>query len=242
MSSEQGGVLDQLPLRADRSDLRRILFSNHDRVRANVNEQLSTEVSGLIDRLTWAYGILRRVESNAPSTERSAHALTFLWVSFKSLFDSTYLLISGMPTPAGNLMRHFSEALIMAMLTSHPGIDLLDVYLRDMIGFRIKRAHQYMRKKEILDLLDVDPESWRAFMKATAWHHQHSHVSALTTADLFMLREGGGIKLLGEFDEYRQEAYRKDLLLRSSAAERLGELAQSVGRRLVTLQRDPSDK
>ncbi len=232
---------NQLPVNAVASDVHRLLFHGLDDVRSRFEEQLTEEVAGLIDRLTWAYGILRREEPTVPATERSGHTLVFLWVSFKSLFDSTYLLISGMPIPAGNLMRHFSESIIMALLSSHPGIDLLDVYLRDRRGFRIEVANRYMRRPEILKLLDIDPEGWKGFMRTTAWHHQHSHLSAETAADLFVLREGGGMKLLGEFDEHRIEGYRKKLLLRSSAAERLGELVQSTARRLRNLQPIPED-
>ncbi len=240
MSSQQPAQ-NQLPANADASDVRRILFQGLDEVRSRFEKEFTTEIGGLIDRLTWAYTILRREESTVPGTERSGHTFVFLWVSFKSLLDSAYLLISGMPVPAGNLMRQFCESIIMALLSSHPGIDLLEVYIRDMRGFKIKLAHRYMRRPEILELLNIDPELWKGFMRTTAWHHQHSHLSAETAADLFLLREGGGMKLLGEFDEYRLEGYRKDLLLRSSAAERLGELVQSTARRLRDLQPRPED-
>jgi hypothetical protein len=222
-------------------DFRKLLFAGHAYVRHEFYRALSEKIDAAVIAMTAAHTSFRAFESAAlPLNERSAHVQAFLWTSFNSAASSLFLLLSGFVPASGNLMRHFGEALSMALLCSDPRINTFIKVKQNPESFSYHDALRLVNKKENRKKLDIDEKAWEQLMKLTKFYDNFSHATMLTVAANAMLEAKGQIILLGEYDPAKASTYDWELTARTSAFRVLQHLSDVLKSRLPFDKNEPS--
>ncbi len=134
-----------------------------------------------------------------------------------SLLTSFHLFINGFQIPAGNLMRHWSEALAMALLCSDSRIDTLKVLEENPSQFPVQKAMNLVMRDKNARILGISKEAWMEFSRANDLYQEYSHASVLSLATTAMMSNPGGLIIGGEFDHGKLSAYEKEFSRRISA-------------------------
>jgi len=211
-----------------RRDLEGILFADNADVRSRFREEFGDLIERFLDTSTRAIGGVHRFGEGLAKELRAAWVEAFLHSAFNSSLTSCHLFISGFQIPAGNLMRHYSEAYAMALLCSHHAIDVFERFDRDPTRFRVDTALGLVQRKRNREILGVNAQGWKTFDEISKFYDQYSHAGGLSLATQRKLSPPGGFIHGGEFDEGKRVAYRKELPLRVGSMVRLLELATVV--------------
>lgn len=91
-------------------DLRAVLLGDNADVRAQFLNHFGETINDFLSHAVRAYGRLQAFGRGVVLDCRAAWSEAFLFSAFNSSLTSCHLLISGLPAPAGNLMRHYGEA------------------------------------------------------------------------------------------------------------------------------------
>ena len=222
--------MDKAPDQADSSppaeahtltveQIRRALISDNGDVRERFRREFPSEIEVLAHELHRTYGRLRQFTKSVSVDKRAAWVEMFLLAAFNSVLTSAHLLLSGFLIPAGNLMRQFGEACAIAMLASHRKIKMLERLESDSSKVWAGKSVREVEQAENQELLGIDPDGWARFAKITHWYNRYSHASALVLASLNLFDRPNTLVVGAAFDGGKIDAYRKELRLRSSAAE-----------------------
>lgn len=214
--------------RFGRGDLEATLFADNARVHARFREAFPDLIQQFLDESDRVCTELRRFGDTLARDVRAAWVEAFVFSAFNSSFTSCHLLISGLPIPAGNLMRHYAEASAMALLCSHHAIDVVTRLDAEPTQFPVQKALQLVHKPRNTALLRIDGKAWKSFEAISKWYDDYSHASVLSLATNTMRAAPGCVILGGEFDDGKMAQYRKELKLRVSAMSRLCDVAVAV--------------
>ncbi len=146
-------------------EVRAIIFSENEEVRQQFVQHFQSEIDKFILSLTRAYRRLQEMQARVPYDKRSAWVDHFLFAAFNSLLTSFHLLISGFSVPAGNLMRHYGEAVAMAFLLSHRQINTFEVLEREPRRYPVHKALDLVKRTRNAKLLGIDGKGWEEFSK-----------------------------------------------------------------------------
>ena len=214
-------------------EIRAIILSTNEDVRKQFLQYFGSEVDNFVSNLTRVYDRMRGMAARVPHDRRSAWADEFLFTAFNSLLTSFHLIISGFNVPSGNLMRHYAEAVAMALLLSHRQIDTFVSIDKDPQKFSVHKALDLVRKKRNARLLGIDGPGWLKFQELTSFYDQYSHPSVFAVSSGHSFSLSGYRQIGGEFDTAKLDAYRKEISLRISAGQRLYETVEVVENHLV---------
>jgi hypothetical protein len=220
--------------------IRAIILSTNEDVRKQFLQYFSSEVDNFILNLPGVYSRMQSMAARVPHDRRSAWADEFLFTAFNSLLTSFHLLISGFNVPSGNLMRHYAEAVAMALLLSHRQIDTFKVIDKDPQKFSVHKALDLVRRNRVARLLGVDGPGWQKFKELTSFYDQYSHSSVFAVSSGHIHSLPGYRQIGSEFDTAKVDAYRKEISFRISAAQRLYETVEVVEKHLIHSK--PPDK
>jgi hypothetical protein len=84
------------------------------------------------------------------------------------------------------------------------------------------------RKKALKALIGFDEDAWEQALELASLYDMLSHASALSLAHLLLLSHDSAFILGAEYDEFKRDAYQKDLRRCASAAESLAQLIDST--------------
>jgi hypothetical protein len=202
-------------------EVRAIVFSHNAEVRQQFAQYFQPKIDDFIVNLTRAYGRLQEMPSRVPYDKRSAWVDHFLFVAFNSLLTAFHLFISGFLIPAGNLMRHYGEAVAMALLLSHRKINTFDVLEREPSQFPIHKALDLVKQKRNAKLLGIHSEHWEEFSKSISFYNLYSHPSVYAGASLDIFSSPGAQHIGGGFDPAKLEDYTNEIRQSISACMRL---------------------
>jgi len=212
--------------------MRTLIISDHAHVRERFLEEFSGEIDEITATLTQAYSAYRRLEDKVRLDDRSAHVQAFAFTALNSLITSTNLLLSGLQLPSGNLMRQYGEASAMALLCSHPSIDVLARMRKDPHSFPYQNAIEIVGRKRNRRLLGLKAPEWKTFGNIGKFYDRFSHASFFAIASQTMFGQPGMLIVLGEFDPEKIEPYRIEMRRRKTAATVLGHLMDYLSERL----------
>jgi len=213
-------------------DVRGILFSGNEDTRQKFLQYFGSEIDNFASEIVRAYNRLQEMPPRVPYDKRSAWVDEFLFAAFNSLLTSFHLLISGFSVPSGNLMRHYGEAMAMALLLSHRQINAFDLLEKDF-RFPVHKALNIVKRKRNAELLRVSEQGWEKFIEITSFHDQYSHPSVFAVASTHIFSLPGSHQVGGEFDLEKKDSYQKEIRLAISAAQRLYETIEVAERHLV---------
>lgn len=217
-------------------DLRGVLLGDNADVRVQFLNHFGQLVNDFLSHAVRAYGRLRTFGRGVAADHRAAWSEAFLFSAFNSSLTSCHLLISGFPTPAGNLMRHYGESCAMALLCSHRAIDVLQRLDGDPAKFPVASAVQTVRKRRNAELLSVNTDAWSVFQSITRWYDTYSHATVFSLTTQAKLSDRGQIFVGGGFDEFKLDGYRRELTIRVSSMDRLHDMIAAVERNVKAAQ------
>lgn len=232
-------VLDELTA----GEIRNIVFSDNSTVQERFKELCGSEIEKAVLALAEAHAAFQELQPTVVLDERTGTVQFFIHVAINSILCSLHHLVSGYPIAAGNLMRHFTESLAMALMCADEKTGVYQVYAQDLANYPIQKAPKRLRKKEIKRVLQesmkFDSEGWEGLLKIARLYDQLSHVSGVTLAHQLMFGEDGGLVIGAEFDPKKKEQYLSDVVRRRSAAESLAHIIPII---MGVLPSEPPDE
>jgi len=223
-------------------DLRGVLFGDNADVRAQFLNHFGQMLDDFLSHAVRAYSRLQAFGRGVAADRRAAWCEAFLFSAFNSSLTSCHLLISGFPTPAGNLMRHYGESCAMALLCSHRAIDVFQRLDADPARFPVDSAVQTVRKRRNSELLRVNTDAWSVFQSITGWYDTYSHATLFSLATQAKLSNRGQIFVGGGFDEFKLDGYRRELTIRVSSMDHLRDMIAAVERNVNAAQSNDGHK
>lgn len=219
--------------RLTNEDIRAIILSTNEDTRRQFVQHFSSEIDDFIVNLTRVYHRMQQMVARVPHDSRSAWADEFLFTAFNTLLTSFHLLISGLNAPSGNLMRHYGEAVAMALLLSHRQIATFTLIDKEPEQFPVHKALDVVKRKRNTTLLGIDGPGWKKFDKLMSFYNQYSHPSALAVSSGHSFSSPGFRQIGGDFDKKKLDGYRKEINLRISASHRLYDTVEVVENHLI---------
>jgi hypothetical protein len=213
-----------LPEDAGEVEIRDLVFRGHADVRDAFAKAFPEEIDACIAAIAKTYSAYRAFERAAPKTRRTAQVQAFVYTALNSIITSLDLLISGMITPAGHLMRQYAESTAMALLCSSPGLMTFARLEKEGKRYPVHDALRDVNNKKARRILDINAEGWNTFIEIAKFYDQFSHASTLVVSAQMMLDRPGMLVMLGDYDEGKADIYRFELIRRRSAAVGLEQL------------------
>lgn len=158
---------------------------------------------------------------------RGNYIATYVYSSLNNLISSVSLLMAGHLISAGNLIRIFMEAIIIALLFSANNLDIdyYDKYKKGPKDFRAYRVFDYAEKN--LEALRIDKCTWAVIKEYKNYFNTMSHASDLAIYHIADFNQQKG--RLGIFyDKGKDEIYRQEFKYRESVLNFIGLKVQDI--------------
>lgn len=208
--------------------VRELVFGSNARAQALFRDALGEEIERCIAGITDANRQMDHFRTSLAPSEQTATLELFLHSAVHSVLCSVHHLVSGYPIAAGNLMRHYTESVAMALLCVEPSLGVLPAFTADRRHFPVHDAPTKLRRRKVRNTLEkrlaFDAAAWETVLDIAKLYDQLSHASALALGHQLMLGTEDKFILGGQFDPAKIEPYRSDLVRRASAAESLAHL------------------
>ena len=215
-----------LPLELlDAAEIRAIVWGANQHVQELFRRHFGDEIERAVQALGDSYAVFQKLQDSILLDERTGTVQLFIHVAHASIVASLHHLVSGYPIAAGNMMRHFTEAIAMALMCSNEATGVYKRYMADRNAFPVQKAPSMLRqtkiKKALTGSLSFDPEAWETVLDIAKLYGTLSHVTPTTLGFHMLFIEGGGLVSGSEFDPAKLNEYRSDVTRRRSAAESL---------------------
>ena len=209
-------------------EFRGILWSSNSKAQAWFKEQFGDELALAVQALGQAYFTFKELQASVARDERCATVQMFLHVAISSVAASLHHLVSGYPIAAGHMMRHYTEAIAMALMCSNEKTGVYQRYAADRKTFAVQKAPEMLRrtkiKRELAESISFDAKAWETVLQIAELYDTLSHASALTLGFHMLFTEEGGLILGSEFDPAKVKEYRSDIIRRRTAAQSLAHI------------------
>ena len=178
-------------------EFRGILWSPNSRVQAWFKEQFGSELELAAQSLGQAYFTFKHLQPSVARDERSATVQMFLHVAIASVAASLHHLVSGYPIAAGHMMRHYTEAIAMALMCSNEKTGVYQRYAKDRKSFPVHKAPEMLRrakiKRELAESISFDAEAWETVLQIAQLYDSLSHASALSLGFHMLFTDESGL-------------------------------------------------
>lgn len=215
-----------------RDEFRNIIWSSNTEVQQVFKDRFGEEIERGVQNLGDAYSTFKRLQNSVLLDERTATVQMFIHVAIGSVAASLHHLVSGYPIAAGHLMRHYTEAVAMALLCSNETTGVYERYAANRQTFPVHKAPESLRrrkiKKALHESIGFDGSAWETVLKIAELYDTLSHASALTLGFHMLFTKEGGLVLGAEFDPSKVTEYKSDITRRRSAAESLAHVVPLI--------------
>ena len=204
-----------------RGTIREVLFGKDDHARNQFAQHFGPGIENFVILMDKAYRGIAGMEARVPNELRSAWAYNFLFKAFNNLLTSFHLQISGMITPAGNLMRQYGECVGLALLCSRSDLPDFDNLMRLKENFPVHKVLNRLSSEKIRKTVGVGGQDWNQFHELIRFYDKLSHPTfiAADATVVFSTREGRVIG--GAFDRAKLQFYEGEIRHAHAAAMRL---------------------
>jgi hypothetical protein len=224
--------MDTPPVAFSSAKVREAIFASNASVQARFRAEYSVEIDHVVKGIAAAHRELDRFRVTAPSDQQAVALELLLHSAINSLLVSTHHLVSGYPISSGNLMRHFTESVAMALLCLEPKLGVLTRFIEAESQYPVHTAPTKLRQKSVRAALKkrigFDPTAWETVLKISELYDEYSHASQLSLASHLLLDEENLFILGSEFDPAKREFYRSDLVRQRTAAEALAHFINAI--------------
>src|SRR5947209_6622637 len=191
--------------------VRRHLFASNADVQARFRAEFPIEIERAVVAVAAAHRALDLYRHRLKSSIQMATVDLFFHSAVNSVLCSLHHLVSGYPIAAGNLMRHYTESVAMALLCLEPSLGVLDAWNRNRKQFPVHDAPMKLKKGKVRSALKArlqfDPDAWETVLEIARLYDQLSHASALSLGHLLMLDTDDMMIIGGEYDPAKKEPY-----------------------------------
>src|SRR5258706_8022641 len=219
--------------------VRELVFATNATVQQEFKRQHGEMIERAVKGITAAHDALdffRQRFKEKPDLQLAVIEL-FSHSAINSVLCATHHLISGYPISAGNLLRHYTEAVAMILLCLDDSSRVLQRFTSDMERFPVHDAPHMVRHKKrraaLKQLISFDPEAWEKVLDLKELYDALSHATALSLAHEQLLSKTNASILGSEYDPEKTDAYAKDLQRCATAAESLQQLIEVTTATLV---------
>ena len=210
--------------------VRNAVFDSNATVQERFRLEFPAEIERAIAGITTAHRALDLFRSSLQSSNQMVTIDLFFHSAVNSVLCSVHHLVSGYPIAAGNMMRHYTESVSMALLCLDPSTGVLDAFSRDRKNYPVHDAPTKLRKKSVRRVLEArlafDADAWETVLQIAELYSQLSHASALSLGYQLMVDTDDMMIIGSEYDPAKREPYGSDLVRRASAAESLTHLIE----------------
>src|SRR6266513_1632190 len=179
------------------TDVRQIVWGSNAEVQALFKERFGDEIERAVQVLGEAYGNFQKLQAAVSLEMRAATVQMFIHVALSSVITSLHHLVSGYPIAAGHMMRHYTEAIAMALMCSNEATGVYKKYAADRKTFPVHKSPEMLRKRKVRDALrdslGFDAVAWEQVLAIAELYDTLSHASALTLGFHILFTEEGGL-------------------------------------------------
>jgi hypothetical protein len=212
--------------------MRRIIVGSEPEVAEQYQRHFRAETDLAIKILAEAYSEFQRLGRQVAQEPRCATVQLFVHVSINSVVTSMHHLVHGYPIASGNMMRHFTEAIAMAMLCADERTGVYARYQANRAHFDVDSASDLLtrkvNKKFLTQSLGFDSDAWSTVRKQVKLYNKLSHASGPALGYQFLFDVTGGLVLGAAFDPAKVDYYRSDLVRRRTAAAALKQVVPII--------------
>ncbi len=212
--------------------VREIVFGSNRVTQDRFNAEFPDLIERTIRAIAAAHRQLDLYRATAAGDLRAATLELFFHSAVNAVVCSTHHLVSGFPIAAGNLMRHYTESVAMALLCIEPSLGIVKAFNTDRLRYPIRKAPDKLRQKRVRtvlkDRIGFDGDAWETVLQISGLYDKLSHASALSLGHQLLLDTDHGMIIGSEYDPAKRDPYRSDLLCRATAAESLAHLIRVV--------------
>src|SRR2546425_5646804 len=214
------------------NEFRSIIWSGNSRTQTPFKSHFGEDLEQAARSLGEAYSTFKQLQASVAREERSATVQMFLHVAIASVIASLHHLVSGYPIAAGHMMRHYTEAIAMALMCSDEATGVYKKYAAHRGTFPVHKSPQMLRQRSIRNALaksiGFDEAAWEQVLAISQLYDTLSHASALALGFHMLFTEEGGLVIGSEFDPTKSEEYKSDIIRRRSAAEALAHVVPLI--------------
>src|SRR6266581_5943636 len=205
------------------NEVREIVWGSNAEAQTLFKQHFGDEIERAVHVLGGAYADFQRLQASVSLDERTATVQMFIHVALASVIASLHHLVSGYPIAAGHMMRHYTEAIAMALMCSNEKTGVYRRYAADRKSFPVHKAPEMLRrakiKRELAESISFDAEAWETVLQLAQLYDSLSHASALSLGFHMLFTEESGLILGSEFDPAKLNEYRSDIVRRRTAAQ-----------------------
>ena len=232
MTEMPNSSADTPPVALPIETVREIVFGSN----RTTQDRFKAEFPDLIERAIRAIAAAHReldlFRATVSGDLRAATLELFFHAAVNAVVCSTHHLVSGFPIAAGNLMRHYTESVAMALLCIEPSLGVVEAFNADRRRYPVHKAPDKLRQQRVRtvlkDRMGFDADAWETVLQISELYDELSHASALSLGHQLLLDTDHGMIIGSEYDPAKRDPYRSDLLRRATAAESLAHLINVV--------------
>ncbi len=214
------------------NEVREIVWGSNAEAQTLFKQHFGDEIERAVHVLGGAYADFQRLQASVSLDERTATVQMFIHVALASVIASLHHLVSGYPIAAGHMMRHYTEAIAMALMCSDESTGTYEKYAADRRTFPVHKSPEMLRRKKVRNALGrslgFDGQAWEQVLAIAELYDTLSHASALALGFHMLFTEEGGLVVGSEFDPTKSEEYKSDIIRRRSAAEALAHIVPLI--------------
>lgn len=220
------------PIAVPAAAVRDCIFASNSAVQARFQSEFPTEIARAIHAITSAHRALDHFRARVPHSLQSEALELFFHSAIHAVLCSVHHLVSGFPIAAGNLMRHFTESVSMALLCLDPEFGVLGRLAENAGDYPVHQAPTKLRQRKVRASLKAkigfDSEAWETTLKISELYDQLSHASAVSIGHQLLSTQKNALILGSEYDPGKREPYRSELMRSATAAESLAHLIYGI--------------
>ena len=214
------------------AEVRDVVWGGNAEVQKLFKEHFGDELERAIQVLGDGYSKFQQLQNSVALDERTATVQMFIHVAIASVIASLHHLVSGYPIAAGHMMRHYTEAIAMALMCSDEATGVYKKYAAHRGTFPVHKSPQMLRQRSIRNALaksiGFDEAAWEQVLAISQLYDTLSHASALALGFHMLFTEEGGLVVGSEFDPAKIDEYGSDVIRRRSAAESLAHIVPLI--------------
>lgn len=213
----------------NKSDFRKIVYSDDAKVRKEFKSNFLSEIDIFIEAIFNVYRSWEMIDKKCKGDKQKSYVVGYLFNGINNLAESFQLLISGHLDASGNLCRQFMESSAMAILLSSKELEYFDNLMKCI---KEKRKFPFHRSlnfvSDNIDKLKGSKDSWDQFKGIRNFYHSYSHPSLLSLGNRFNFTSKDVIWIGGNYDPAKKEFYAKEIFSRINAANFLKNIIEGI--------------
>lgn len=209
-----------------KADFRKEVYTSHGKFRKKFKSRFLSQINEFIEEIFKTYEVFEIADGKCKGDKQKSHVVGYLFNAINNLVVSVNLLVSGYIVSSGNLMRHYTESVAIAILIANRKLRFFE---KLMSGEDSMHNPVGLISKNIGNL-KIRREGFAEFNKIYKFYHNYSHPSPLAVADMFNFADTNKSEVYigNHYDSTKDAAYTKEIKIRIGATKSLRNVIQGI--------------